>query len=161
MGALPATAFSVRFARELDVDQLANLMTGENRTAERDGAEPLSASGEAIRPNSNARRAASSVLAWLAPKGRAHQGLFSGKRTSGSSIPMVATPTTRSASSTAMTKIDPGRQTSSTSVRRKAQKPGPCGSLCAKVSSKGCLTSGAFGPCASGFSILRLPAASP
>lgn len=46
---MPATAFSVRFARELDVDQLAMLMTGENPTAERDGAELLSASGEAIR----------------------------------------------------------------------------------------------------------------
>ncbi|MCC8962251.1 hypothetical protein H8A95_07940 [Bradyrhizobium sp. Pear76] len=46
---MPATAFSVRFARELDVDQLATLMTGENPTSERDGAELLGASGEAIR----------------------------------------------------------------------------------------------------------------
>ncbi|MHC2617971.1 hypothetical protein ACVIW2_000002 [Bradyrhizobium huanghuaihaiense] len=46
---MPATAFSVRFARELDVDQLAMLMTGEKPTSERDGAELLSASGEAIR----------------------------------------------------------------------------------------------------------------
>lgn len=46
---MPATAFSVRFARELDVDQLAMLMTGEKPTSERDGAELLSESGGAIR----------------------------------------------------------------------------------------------------------------
>ncbi|UPJ76831.1 hypothetical protein [Bradyrhizobium sp. 187] len=46
---MPATAYSVRFARELDVDQLAILMTGENPTSGRDGAELLSASGELIR----------------------------------------------------------------------------------------------------------------
>ena len=46
---MPATAFSVRFARELDVDQLAILMTGQQPTSARDGAELLSASGDAIR----------------------------------------------------------------------------------------------------------------
>lgn len=46
---MPATAFSVRFARELDVDQLAILMTGTQPTQDRDGAELLSAFGNAIR----------------------------------------------------------------------------------------------------------------
>lgn len=46
---MPATAFSTKFARELDVDQLAALMTGEQPTPDRDGAELLSGSGDAIR----------------------------------------------------------------------------------------------------------------
>lgn len=46
---MPATAFSVRFARELDVDQLAILMTGTQPTPDRDGAELLSIFSDAIR----------------------------------------------------------------------------------------------------------------
>ncbi|RUU97332.1 hypothetical protein EOA79_25125 [Mesorhizobium sp. M1A.F.Ca.IN.020.03.2.1] len=46
---MPATAYSVRFARELDVEQLATLMTGVQPTPERDGAELLRMSGDAIR----------------------------------------------------------------------------------------------------------------
>ncbi len=46
---MPATAFSIRFARELDVDQLATLMTGAQPTQDRDGAELLSGFGDAIR----------------------------------------------------------------------------------------------------------------
>lgn len=46
---MPATAFSVRFERELDVDQLAILMTGTKPTQDRDGAELLSVYGDAIR----------------------------------------------------------------------------------------------------------------
>lgn len=45
---MPATAFSIRFARELDVDQLATLMTGAQPTQDRDGAELLSGFGDAI-----------------------------------------------------------------------------------------------------------------
>jgi hypothetical protein len=48
---MPATAFSVSFARELDVDQLATLMTGAQPTQDRDGAELLGAFGDAIRAN--------------------------------------------------------------------------------------------------------------
>jgi hypothetical protein len=46
---MPATAFSVKFARELDVDQLARLMTGARPTQDQDGAEILSDFGDAIR----------------------------------------------------------------------------------------------------------------
>lgn len=46
---MPATAFSVRFERELDVDQLAILMTGTQPTQDRDGAELLSMFSDAIR----------------------------------------------------------------------------------------------------------------
>lgn len=46
---MPATAFSIRFARELDVDQLAILMTGAQPSQDRDGAELLSGFGDAIR----------------------------------------------------------------------------------------------------------------
>lgn len=46
---MPATAFSVKFARELDVDQLARLMTGARPTQDQDGAEILSEFGDAIR----------------------------------------------------------------------------------------------------------------
>ncbi|WP_316186266.1 MULTISPECIES: hypothetical protein [unclassified Bradyrhizobium] len=46
---MPATAFSAKFGRELDVDQLAVLITGLQPTSERDGAELLGSFGEAIR----------------------------------------------------------------------------------------------------------------
>lgn len=46
---MPATAFSVRFARELDVDQLAILMTGAQPTQDHDGAALLSTFGDVIR----------------------------------------------------------------------------------------------------------------
>jgi hypothetical protein len=46
---MPATAFSVRFARELDVDQLAILMTDVQPTPDRDGADILNAFTDAIR----------------------------------------------------------------------------------------------------------------
>lgn len=46
---MPATAFSVGFARELDVDQLAILMTGAQPRHDHDGAEILSTFGDAIR----------------------------------------------------------------------------------------------------------------
>ncbi|WP_271591563.1 hypothetical protein [Bradyrhizobium sp. CCBAU 65884] len=84
---MPATAFSVSFAREIDVDQLAALMTSVQPTTERDGAELLSASAVRSALTSNAHRAASSVLASFAPQSRAHQGPFSGKPILGSSIP--------------------------------------------------------------------------
>ncbi|WP_223262842.1 hypothetical protein [Sphingobium sp. SCG-1] len=48
-GQMPATAFSVRFARELDVDQLATLMIGVQPSQDQDGAEILSTFGDAIR----------------------------------------------------------------------------------------------------------------
>lgn len=46
---MPTTAFSVRFGRELDVDQLAILLTGQQPTPARDGAELLSTFGDAVR----------------------------------------------------------------------------------------------------------------